>query len=165
MEMDNWIAAILMVALLLVGIFSGSALFPREKTIEVEVLGECEECQECEVCETCEETIVEVPAQSLLDLAVEDFMKAVEDEEVYKIVDDKEEDVNLLEVGDHEYDFDEISISKVYDDYTIDYDGDENTVTFDIKLKYDEDDEESEKVKYQISVYYEEDEDTTVELL
>ena len=158
MEMDNWIGALLMIALLTVGLFSGGVLFSTEKTIEVEVPGECEACPECEVCkvcETCEETIVEAP--SLLDLAVEDFMKAVEDEE-----DEAGEEVDAL----RDYDFDEISVSKVHDDYVIRYlDDDEYFVKFDIRLKYDEDDEKSEKVTYEVKVHYEEDEDTKVGIL
>ena len=154
--MDNWISVVVMIALLIVGLLLGGVLFSTEKEVKVEVPGECVACPECEVCETCEEVIVEVPAPSLLDLAVEDFMKAVEDEEV------NESDVNPLEVKGHEYDFDEISVSKVYDDYTIEYDGDETIVDFYIKLKYKEDGEASEKEIYHVVVTYEEDEDTLV---
>ena len=152
--MDNLVSGLLMAVMLLVGIVGGAALFPTEKEVIVEVPGECEVCPECEVCETCEETIVEVPEPSLLDLAVEDFMKAVEDEE-----DEDGNPVNAL----MDYDFDEISISKVYDEYVIEYlDDDEYTVDFEIRLKYKEDGEASEKVTYKVKVHYEEDEDTLV---
>lgn len=157
--MENWLVTLLVIVGLVVGVFAGGALFSTEKEVEVEVPGVCEECPECEVCEVCEETIVEVPAPSLLDKAVEDFMKAVEDEDVE---DQNGSNVNLLETIEHEYDFEEISIRKVYDDYTIEYDGDETIVTFDIKLKYKEDGESSEKVKYNVEVILEEGEDTIV---
>ena len=154
-----------MAVMLVVGLFAGAAFFSTETEVEVQLPGEVvyeDKIVEVEICgELCECPVCE--DQDLLQLAVEDFMKAVEDEEVEL----NGEEINLLKVDGtgHEYDFDEISISKVYDDYTIDYDRDEAIVTFDIKLKYKEDGEESKKVKYNVEVVFEEDEDTEVTIL
>lgn len=158
MEMDNWIAVTLMVALLIVGLFAGAAFFSTETEIEVPKV--CEKCPECEVCEICEELIVEVPVPSLLDLAVADFMKSVADEE-----DEAGNDVNALRCKKHTYDFDEISVSRVYDDYSIVVEDDKTTVTFEVRLKYDEDDERSCRDRYNVEVVYEDDEDTLVTIL
>ena len=154
--MENWISGLLMVAMLIIGLFAGGAIFSTEKEVIVEKEVEVEKIVEVEV--PGEEIIVEVPAPSLLDLAVEDFMKAVEDEE-----DEAGNEINLLD--EYDVDFDEVSIKKIYDDYTIVHDGDEYSVEFSIKLKFDEEDEKSERVKYNVLVEYEEDEDTEVTIL
>lgn len=157
MEMDNWIAVILGISLLIVGVFSGGALFSTNTEVEVEKIVEAE-CPECEVCETCEETIVEVPTPSLLDLAVEDFMKAVDDEEA-------DENVLKCEFAGHEYDFDELSISKLYEEHQILIEDEENyAIEFTVKMKYKESGEESEKAKYDVTVTYEEDKDVDVHI-
>ena len=96
-----------------------------------------------------------VSLPSKLDLAVEEFMNAVDDEE-----DESGEPISILE--DTGYDFDEIKQYKVYDEYSVDYDGDKTTVEFSIRLKFDEDDEKSEKKTYDVTVYFEEDEDTEI---
>jgi len=160
--MENWSITLLVIAGLLVGFLGHMAVTNpeivevevpvieiQEKIVEVpiEVCGELCECPECEV----------GSITGLLDLAVEDFMKAVENEEV--------KDINLLKFNGtgHEYDFDEISIRKVYDAYNVTFlDDDEYLIDFEIKLKYKEDGESSEKIIYTVNVHYKEDEDTEV---
>jgi len=104
------------------------------------------------------EKIVEVAAPNQLELAVAEFMKAVEDEE-----DESGEFISILE--DMNYDFDEVEQSKVYEGYSVDYTNDETTVSFKIRLRFDEEDEQSEKETYDVTVYFEEDEDTEIDFV
>lgn len=97
--------------------------------------------------------IVEVPADSQLDKAVAEFMKAVEDE--------KDEAGNAINVVGT-YDFDEIEVSRIYDDYSVTYEDDTTTVNFSIKLRFDEYGEASEKATFNVTVIFELDEDTEV---
>ena len=153
--MENYLSGVLMAVMLLVGLLAGAALFSTETEVEVpgEVVYE-DKIVEVEV--PGEEVIVEVPAPSLLDLAVEDFMKAVEDEEA-------DENVLKCEFAGHEYDFDELSISKLYEEHQILIEDEENyAIEFTVKMKYKESGEESEKAKYDVTVTYEEDEDVDV---
>ena len=99
--------------------------------------------------------IVEVEAPSQLSLALDTFMTAVEDEE--------DEDGNEVDVVGS-YDFDEIEVSKVYDNYTIEYDGDKTIVSFKIKLKFDEDGEKSQKEIFDVVVAFEEGENSEVSI-
>jgi len=146
--MENTIVTIFVILALAVGLVGGYVINPSdtevvyqdkivEKLVNVSV-----------------DKVVEVPAPDMLSLAVDAFMQAVEDEE-----DEAGNDVNVVGT----YDFDEIEVSKVYDDYQVSYDGDETTVNFLIKLRFDEDGEASEKEKYDVTVIFEEDEDTEVE--
>ena len=96
--------------------------------------------------------IVEVEAPSILDQSITAFMKAVEDEE--------DEAGNAVEIlGD--YYFDEVSITKVYDEYNVAYEDEKTTVDFSIKLQFDDGDDR-EKESYDVTIIFEEDEDTEV---
>lgn len=89
---------------------------------------------------------VEVPsASAYLDTAVLDFMNYVDDEE-------------LFECNDFEYDFDEISVNRVYNDYSVSFVDDEYIVNFEVKLEYDEYGERSCKRKFEVEAHYEDDE-------
>jgi len=98
---------------------------------------------------------VEVPVEvpSILDSAVATFLEAVEDEE-----DEAGNDVGVL----GSYDFDEVEVSRVYDEWSVAYDDDKTTVDFSIKLRFDEYGEASEKETYDVTVIYEDGEDTEV---
>jgi len=96
--------------------------------------------------------IVEIETNQL-ELAVAEFLKAVENEE-----DEAGNSVDVL--GD--YNFDEIEVSKVYDDYTVEYDGSETIVNFSIKLRFDDEDAKAVKETFDVQVIFEEDEDTEV---
>lgn len=149
--MDNVMFGLIMAAILVAGFLSGGVLLSTETEIEgpiqyvdkevVEYVEICGDICECPVCE------------NKLQMAVDEFMKAVDNEE-----DEAENNVDAL----LDYDFDEISISKVYNEYSFTYDGDKTTVDFDIKLKYDEDDQKSEKHRYNVEVVFESEEDTLV---
>jgi len=138
-----WVIA----SMLLLGIVVGYFAFPNtEKVITKEVIKEVP-------VNVTKEVIKEVPSDKmLLDLAVKDFMKEVNDDD------------DLLVCDGYEYDFDEISISRVYDDYSIMHEDEDYTLDFNIKLKYDEDSERSCRNNFEVSVFYEEDEDPQVSI-
>lgn len=99
------------------------------------------------------EKLVEVPVEDILSKAESEFMNAVDDEE-----DESGRPINVS----GNYDFDEIEVSRVYDEYSVAYNDDVTTVNFSIKLRFDEDGEASEKKTFDVSVRFEEDEDTEV---
>lgn len=142
--MENTIVTIFVILALILGAVGGYVISPTE-TIEVEVPGET-------IIETVEVPVeVEVPGISgYLTQAVDDFMEYIDDEERF-------------ECGDNvSYDFDEISVSRVYDGYSVYVDDEDSTVNFSIRLKYDEDDERSCREKFIVSAYYEEGEDVNI---
>ena len=100
--------------------------------------------------------IVEIQAPSVLDKAVAEFLKAVEDEE-----DEAENDITILD--DMDYNFDEVSVYEVSDEYSINIedDGDVTTINFEIRLKF-KDSHDSEKETFDVTVIFEDDEDTEV---
>lgn len=153
----GWVVAIGVIALILGGCMGG-AVFSTETKVEVEKIVEVPaECEEV-VCEPVDCTYSDSSSSGDLDTAVNDFMKAVEDEE-----DEAGNDMDILD--DMNYNFDEVELKKVYDEYTVEADGDKKVVTFKVKLRFDEDDERSEYEKYDVQVTYEDGEDTEVELL
>lgn len=91
-------------------------------------------------------------ASLYLEQAIDDFMLEVEDNDDY------------LTCDNDEYDFDQISISKVYDDYSVSFSEDKEEINFQIKLKYDEEDESACRETYDVSAVYEEDEDVVIEI-
>ena len=105
--------------------------------------------------QTSEVTIVE---SNFLNDAVKVFWTAVEDEE-----DPEGNELDLLSCDGDEYDFDELSESKLSDEWTLTYlDDDEYTVEFETRIKYKESDSRSCRETYDVTVLYEDDEDTIV---
>ena len=141
--MNNILSVFLVIAALVIGSFAGAFLFPNE--VEVEVPGDCDACPTCEVCPDID---VETPLD-LRDQAFEDFWAYLDDEDKFIC-------------SDKEYDEDEVSLSKMYDEFSIEYDGDEYTVDFSAKLKFKESDLRSCRETFDVSVYYEEGEDPEV---
>lgn len=143
------LVAIFAILSLLIGFTLGAVLMGEDtetiKEVEVE-----------KIVNVSVEKIVEIEAPSALDKAVIAFMNAVENEE-----DEAENDVDILD--DMNYNFDEVSIYKLFDDYSIvvSDDGDVETINFDIRLKF-KDSHDSEKTTYDVTVIFEEDEDTIV---
>ena len=154
--MENFGVTLLVIAGLILGLFGGAIFFPTTEIVDKEVIKEV--LVEVEVPGETIEVEVEVPGEDFtLDTAIEEFMSAVEDEE-----DEAGLSVDALSCGKTEYDFDEISVSRVYDKWSVEYDEEDTTVEFDVKLKYKEDDEKSCRLRYDVTVEYEEDEDTRV---
>ena len=143
--MENTLATILIIAFLLIGAVGGVVLTPEKDcpVVEPEVT-----YQNVSV-----DRVIEISAPSQLDLAVAEFLKAVEDEEA-----EAGNSVNVLK----KYDFDEMEVSRIYSDHAIIYDHDNTTVDFKIRLKFDQDDEPSKKKTFDVTVVWEEDEDTEV---
>lgn len=153
--MENNQLYVLSVILFLIGGLIGAAFFSG--TTEVEVPGETVTVYETVEVEVSGET-VEVERDYRQE-ALSEFLLAAEDEE-----DEAGNDVEVLECSGDNYDFDEVSVSKVYDSWTLEYsDEDEYTVDFEVKLKYKESDERSCRDTYDVTVTYEEGEDTEVE--
>ena len=148
--MENTLSVSLMIAFLLIGAVSGAILAPGNTITEyVNVPGEAETVyQNISV-----DKFIEVPAISQLDLAKAEFLKAVENEE--------DEAGNTIDVLGR-YDFDEMEVNKVYDDHNISYEDDKTTIDFKIRLRFDEDDARSKKKTFDVTVIFNEDEDTEV---
>lgn len=151
----NWPALLTVgVICILLGGVIGAFGFATTEIVEKTVTVEKEVKVPVEV-EVTKEVIVEVPAPSVLDKALATFLKAVEDEE-----DEAGNDITILEY--EEYDFNEISVSKVYDDYNVTYVDDCTVVDFKVKLKFKVEGETSHRMTYNVTVTYQEDEDSTV---
>ena len=148
-QMEKHISGLLVViaaAFLLVGGLVGYNI--GEAEIETKTITEIE-YQNVSV-----DRIVEVQAPSELDRAVAEFLKSVEDEEV--------EDVNGTEVDVlGNYNFDELEVSRVYEDYSVSYEDDLTTVNFSIKIRLNDGDDRARET-YDVTVILEEDEDTEV---
>lgn len=146
--MENTIVTLFVALAFVLGMISGAVITPNDT--ETVIVYE----------DKIVESIVEVPvevvvnAPNQLELAVAEFMNAVDEEE-----DEAGNSVDVLGT----YDFDEVEISRVYDDWSVAYDNDKTTVDFRVKLRFDEDGEASEKETYDVTVIFEEDEDTEVE--
>ena len=144
--MENTIVTIFVILALLVGFVGGYVISPTETEVKYE-----DKIVE-KLINVSVDKVVEIPAPDILSLAVDAFMQSVEDEE-----DEAGNDISVL----GSYDFDEVEVSRIYDEYTVIYD-DKTTVEFSIKLRFDEDGEPSEKQTFDVTVIFEEDEDTEV---
>ena len=140
---------VIAVAFLLIGGLVGYNMAPTKVVTETETITNVE-YQNVTV-----EKLVEIPAPNMLSIAVGEFMQAVEDEE-----DEAGNNVDVIGT----YDFDEIEVSKIYNDYSVQYDDDKTIVNFSIKLRFDEDGEASEKETFDVTVIFEDGEDTEVEV-
>ena len=148
--MDKTNVTLLLVAALLIGgVIGYVAGDGNTETIVTVLPGEIETV--VEYVNVSVETEVEAPNE--LDRAVATFLTAVENEE-----DEDGNDIDVL----GSYDYDEVEVSKVYDEWSVEYDSDVTTVDFSIKLRFDEDGERSEKETYDVTVIYEDNEDTIV---
>ena len=157
--MENTIVTIFVILALIVGAV-GVAVFTPSKT---ETVVEYQDKIVEKIVNVTVEKLVEIPAPDMLSLAVDAFLVAVDDEEVLNKSDDEEVDV-LSDYTNGSYDFNEVEVSRVYDDYTVEYYDDKTIVSFSIRLRFDEDDEPSEKETFDVVVIFEEDEDTIVEV-
>jgi hypothetical protein len=143
--MDKTLASILMIICLVLGAVGYAAVVPEK--IDTQYIPKT-----CPIVETPEPIVITntvTSAVPYLDKAIEDFMEYVNDEEIF-------------ECSGYEYNFNEISISRVYDNWNLALEDDEHTVNFKIKLEYDEDDERSCRELFEVEVYYKEDEDAEV---
>lgn len=143
--MENTLSVTLMIAFLAIGLIGGAVLVPQESEIEY--------VDKVEYVNNTVEKIVEVSAPNQLDLALAEFLASVEAEE-----DEAGNDVDVL----GNYNFNELEVSKVYDEYVVSYDGDKTSVEFEVKLRFKEDDAVAEKINYAVEVLFEEGEDTEV---
>ena len=153
--MENTIVTIFVILALIVGAVGGAVFTPNKTEIEIEYQ---DKIVEVPVNVTVEK-LVEIPAPDMLSLAVDAFLIAIDDEEY----DDDAATEDLKEALSH-YDFDEMEINRIYNDYTISYEDDLTIVEFKVKLRFDEDDEISEKITTMVKVIFDEDEDEDTEV-
>ena len=130
----------LLVGFLFGGIY-GSETVTKEVEVEIERIVEIETIVE-----------VEVPANETdyLGNAVSFFWDELEDED------------DLLECDEQSYDSDDIELSRLFDAYSINFDEEDYSIDFQIKLTYDEDDSPSCRNTWDVNVFYEEDEDAVL---
>jgi len=145
------IVAVFALLALLVGFALGAVLMGKDVVVTNEVVKEVP-------VNVSVEKLVEIPAPNMLDLAVAEFLQAVEDEE-----DEAGRDVLLDELEDNYY-FDELEVRSVDDKYTVEYDGDKTTVYFSIDLRFDDGDDRDKSTE-DIKVVFETDEDTKIRVL
>lgn len=147
-NMDKTLAVVLMLITLLVGLGLGSVAFPIEKVIYqdkiVEVPGETiiKNVTDTKVVKTFD-------ASLLIDPAIDDFF-------------DELDDSDDLVCGRYEYDLSDVSVSKIYDAYSVEFDDEDYTISFKVKLDFDEDGERSCKKTFDVEAFYEEDEDVVI---
>lgn len=139
--MDKSLATILMVLFLLIGAVGGYVIPKEAEVKEVFV----------DVPVTVEVEKLVADSSLYLNLAVEDFMEYVDDNELFMC-------------NDYEYNLDEISIVRVYDNWNLEFDDKDYIVNFNIKLEYDEDDERSCKKVFEVEAEYEESEDVEISI-
>ena len=148
-KMENTIVIILVALALVVGVVGGAVFTPNDVETKIEYQDRIVE----KLVNVTVEKLVEIPEQDMLSLAIDAFLQAVDDEE-----DEAGNDVDVL----GNYNFDEVEVSKVYNEHTVFYNDDETTVDFSIRLRFKEDDSVAEKITYDVTVTFEEDEDTEV---
>ena len=150
MTNTNNLMIVLFFSALLLGGCVGAIYSPLKEEVVVEKVITNDVIKEVEVVK-----VVEVIAEAetiVLEDAVAEVINYLDDED-------------LLICDLDEYDIDEVSVSKIYDEYSIDYDEDEQTITLSIKVKFDEDDEKSCRDIIDAEVYYEVGEDAEVTIL
>jgi len=149
MEINGWIIGSVIAALLIGGIL-GAVLFPKEVTVEKVI--------EKEV--PVEKTIeVEVEKEIPMDIEKTYLKPAID--EVINYMDDED----LFTCGGDDYDKKEVSVNRIYDEWSIAIGEDDYEVCGAVKLKYKEEGEKSCREKIDFCVYYEEDEDPVVSII
>jgi len=162
MEYDG-ATTITIIATFLIGAIFGAIIF--SSNTEVPVQPSQQVCENLGFPSIEVEKIVEIPATcpevisvSLQDKALATFLLAIENEE-----DEAGNEIDLLECDGNSYDYSDIAVSKVTDEWSVEYDDDKTIVNFTVRLKYHEQDRESCRESYSVTVTYETDEDTIVE--
>lgn len=111
-----------------------------------------------------EEVIVEVIKEVETIVEVELEQDAVLDDAIDELFDEIDDDRSLQKCKRHYYDMDEISVSRIYDDYSITYGDETIEYEFEVRLRYDEDDERSCSRNLDVSVLFEEDEKPEIDI-
>jgi len=150
--MEKTLSVILIVAALIIGAICGVVLTPSEDV-------NCPVCEVCDVCEVCNCeadlsgcAICEATPNELLDTAIIDVLEYLDDEDE-------------LTCNGEEYDADEVEVTKIYDDFVVEYDDEDYEISGKIKLNYKQDDEKRCREAIEFSVVYEEDEDPEITIL
>lgn len=137
--MDKTLVTLVTVLFLIVGSLVGGLVgynMGDEKVKEVEVIKE-----------------VEIPGKNItIEVpVVPDYLSEAEDFFLGEV----EDEDRLLVCDGHEYDFEDVEVSRIYDEYSYTFDDEDLTVDFKVKLTYDEEDSRSCKKTFEPSVYFE----------
>ncbi len=143
-NVSGFLAVLAVIFLVSIGLVYNAGVDNGRDSVNVPV---AEVCPEVEIPEPVEKLVAD--SSLYLNLAVDDFMEYVDDEELFECKNDS-------------YNLDEISVVRVYDNWNLGFNDKDYTVNFNIKLEYDEDDERSCKKVFEVEVEYEEDEDVKV---
>lgn len=145
---------VLVIAVLMAG-FVGHLLFPTEviKTQTRDVI------KEVPVNVTVVKEVKIADPSALRDSAVGEFLKAADNGE-----DPAGNSVDVLTCDSHEFDFSDVSVKKVLDEWNVSFDTDKSVVSFDVRMRYKEADLESCTQQFHVDVTNEAGEDTIVEV-
>ena len=139
--MNNTTIAGIAIVCLLVGLVGGFYLdTPDTEYVNKTTIEYINNTVEVEV-----EVLIE---DTLLDDSLNLFLEEYEDEDRFRC-------------DGIEYDFEEVEVRKVYDDYSVNYDDEDTTIDFEVKLKYNDGNDKCYKT-FDVNVFYEEDEDPSV---
>lgn len=146
MKTNIWVIGV--IALLLGGLLT-FGFFPRVVEVETEVEVFVDKIVEVNVTEYVPQyfEVVVYERDILLDTSVNELLAYLDDED--------------LLLG---YDLDEVTLSKVYE-YSLTYDKKDVTFEGEVKLKFKESGEQSEKERFEFSVFYEDNEEAVVSLI
>lgn len=139
--MDNKTAAVSLVLVAVLGVLAGFYFDNPDTIVEKEYITEY-------VNNTCGITICEPTTHNLIDDALAEFLYEYEDDDRVRCDGD-------------EYDFEELTVRKVYDEYSVSYDDEDKTIEFKTKLKYNDGNDKCYKT-FDVEVFYEEGEDPEV---
>ena len=141
--MNNTTAAVSLVLVAVLALFGGLYFANPDTIIETEYINN--------TIEVVTEVEVEVNTMdTLLEDAVADFLIEYEDNDRIKCNHD-------------EYDFEELEVRKVYDDFSVTYDDDKTIIDFDVKLKYTDNDDDRCYKTFDVTTTYEDGEDVEVD--
>lgn len=148
MEQKKTFVVYLVVALLLGGLLT-FGFFPRVVEVETEVEVFVDKIVEVNVTEYVPQYVEVVVYENeiLLDTSVNELLEYLNDEDLLM-----------------DYNLDEVSLSKVYE-YSLTYDKKDVTFEGEVKLKFKESGEQSEKERFEFSVFYEDNEEAVVTLI
>lgn len=142
--MEKLLATTLMILSLIVGVIGGAVFFTEDAVA-------CPAEKVCPSCPVVEQVVCEqdTTANDLLDQAIDDTMEYLDDEEEFRC-------------GRDDYDMDEVEVSKIYDEFTVEFDDEDYTVEGKFKLNFKMDEEKRCRKTVDFEVFYEEDEEPVV---
>lgn len=142
--MEKLLATTLMILSLIVGVIGGAVFFTEDAVA-------CPAEKVCPSCPVVEQVVCEqdTTPNDILNTTIDDVLNYLEDEE--ELVCDSDD-----------YDLNEVDVSKVYDDFTIEYDDDQLEVKGKMTLNFKMDEEKRCRDTIRFKVVYEDDEEPVI---